>query len=145
MTIYIGIDPGKTGAIAFLYCTGGATVTDLVDGQWWTDTLPSVATRAVPVRVLVEKPDGRPGKGVSAFTFEAGRRVGYWDRACPGCVHIINASVWTNALGVGRDKEASLELARKLFPELAPLLSRKKDHNRAQALLIAEYGRRNQL
>ncbi len=39
---------------------------------------------------------------------------------------------------LGKDKELAIALAIQLFPK-APL-SRKKDHNRAEALLIANYG-----
>ena len=41
-----------------------------------------------------------------------------------------------------RQKTRSLEMARKMFPTLHDKLKRKKDHNRAEALLIAEYCRR---
>ncbi len=46
----------------------------------------------------------------------------YWDKSTKG------------------DKYASLEKARELFPEIEHLLKRKKDHNRAEALLLAHYG-----
>jgi crossover junction endodeoxyribonuclease RuvC len=39
-------------------------------------------------------------------------------------------------------KAMALDRARRLFPELTGSLRRKKDHNRADALLIAEYCRR---
>jgi hypothetical protein len=43
-------------------------------------------------------------------------------------------------MGLSSDKAASLDKARLLFP--AASLDRKKDHNRAESLLLAEYGRR---
>lgn len=143
MTIYVGIDPGNTGAIAVLDPLSTPEVFDLTDDQI---TLSRVRTRAGAHRctVLVERPDGRPGKGMVQALTGAGWLKGWWDGS--GAVtRWVPATVWTGAMGVGRDKEESLELARRLFPELAPLLKRKKDHNRAQALLIAEYARRNQL
>ena len=42
-------------------------------------------------------------------------------------------------------KKVSLAKARSLFPPCAELLARVKDDGRAEALLIAEYGRRMQL
>ena len=54
---------------------------------------------------------------------------------------LITAAVWKRAMGLSQDKAASLDKARLLFPDAS--LDRKKDHNRAEALLIAEYGRRH--
>lgn len=150
--IYIGIDPGKTGAIAILdrcpVLGDTARVIDVHTDNWPQPVLDTWLHSREPAEdllcVIGELPDGRPGRGVSKFTFNAGRLLGYWDGRAR-VVHTVAASVWTSAMGVGRDKGESLELARKLFPALAPLLARKKDHNRAQALLIAEYGRRCQL
>ena len=42
---------------------------------------------------------------------------------------------------INADKEASRATAIRQFPALGGQLKRKKDHNRAEALLIAEYGR----
>lgn len=39
-------------------------------------------------------------------------------------------------------KESSIICAKQMFPKAADQLSRKKDHNRAEALLIAAYGQR---
>ncbi len=146
MTVYIGIDPGLTGALATVTAAAErAQVWDLKDLPFDANLVDECGWFVGPTAVLIELPDGRPGRGVSKFTFNAGRRAGYWDRAAPGRVRLVNASVWTSAMGVGRDKEESLELARTLWPNLAPMLKLKKHHNRAQALLIAEYGRRSQL
>jgi hypothetical protein len=40
-----------------------------------------------------------------------------------------------------RDKDAARRLAQQWFPDLASSLIRKKDEHRAEALLIAYYGR----
>lgn len=40
------------------------------------------------------------------------------------------------------DKDASRTLAIQLYPDMKSVLNRKKDHNRAEALLIAAYGSR---
>lgn len=55
-------------------------------------------------------------------------------------VLMVRPQAWKKVLGVTADKETSLSLARELFP--AASLLRKKDHGRAEALLIAEYRRR---
>lgn len=52
-----------------------------------------------------------------------------------------NPITWKRAMGLGgKDKKASLQMARSLWPR-APL-TRAGDHNRAEALLLAEYARR---
>jgi hypothetical protein len=55
--------------------------------------------------------------------------------------HRISASSWKRSLGLRKSgKEGSLALARQLFPQAAEkYLKRKKDHGRAEALLIAAW------
>jgi hypothetical protein len=45
----------------------------------------------------------------------------------------------------GRDKEKARQKALALFPQAAPWLTRKKDHQRAEAMLLALYGARSVL
>jgi hypothetical protein len=53
----------------------------------------------------------------------------------------ISAASWKRSLGLTKaGKEGSLALARQIFPQAADLyLMRKKDHGRAEALLIAAW------
>jgi crossover junction endodeoxyribonuclease RuvC len=60
---------------------------------------------------------------------------------CPW--HIVTPQKWKKSLKLDSDKNKSLGLARELWPT-APL-TRKKDNGRAEALLLAEYLRREQL
>lgn len=57
---------------------------------------------------------------------------------------IPNPQVWKRQMmpGEARDKDAARQKAIQLFPSVAEDLKRKKDHNRAEALLLAEWGRR---
>lgn len=54
-------------------------------------------------------------------------------------VFFVSPRVWKKAMGLTSNKNDSLFMARTLFPE-APL-TRKKDNNRAEALLLARYQR----
>jgi len=54
--------------------------------------------------------------------------------------HTVSPRVWKKALKLDSDKNLSLSMARDLWPT-APL-ARKKDNGRAEALLLAEYLRR---
>jgi len=48
--------------------------------------------------------------------------------------------IWKKAFSLGKDKEQTRLRAQQLFPGTA--LRRKKDHGRAEALLLALYGQR---
>lgn len=62
--------------------------------------------------------------------------------ACAGVeVTLVSPAPWKRFFGlVGPNKNQSIERAIELCPEAARWLSRKKDHNRAEAILIAVYG-----
>ena len=57
---------------------------------------------------------------------------------------IINPQTWKRQVmpGEARDKDAARQKAIQLFPSVAEQLKLKKHHNRAEALLLAEWGRR---
>jgi len=55
---------------------------------------------------------------------------------------VVDPGVWKAHMGVTHDKETSLKKARELWPESAHFFKRQKDHGRAEAALLAEYGRR---
>jgi crossover junction endodeoxyribonuclease RuvC len=63
--------------------------------------------------------------------------------ACQRCavpLALFTAAVWKRSMGLDSSKSVSLDKARLQFPTAD--LDRKKDHNRAEALLLAEYSRR---
>ncbi len=91
-----------------------------------------------------------PGQGVSSM-FTMGMGVGLWEGiiATLGLpMEQVTPVVWKRvilggATGDANRKETSRLKAQQLFPtQTANLLTRKKDHGRAEALLIAEYFRR---
>jgi hypothetical protein len=55
---------------------------------------------------------------------------------------VVTPARWKQAVGVPTcaDKEAGRQRALQLFPEQANGLARKKDHARADAMLLAYYG-----
>ena len=55
-------------------------------------------------------------------------------------IEITTPAAWKRALKVTGDKDASRARASAIFPAWAGLWSRKKDHGRAEAALIALYG-----
>jgi hypothetical protein len=155
--IVLGIDVGVTGAIAALRQDGAyVDVEDLpimfhrkfklVDG---------IALRTIvrrlrnnePTFAVIEKTQPTDKIGVTT-AFSMGGTLGSAVDALrfSGCkFEFVMPMVWKRAYGLlapgktdTEKKRASLELARKFFPE-APL-SRQLDNGRAESLLIAQWG-----
>lgn len=149
--ITIGIDPGLTGAAAALDEQGIVLELDdlpvyrdaklaMIDGDALCTWLFNAAGGR-PARVLVERVHSMPKQGVSSsFTFGLtfGSILGAV-RASKMPLVLVPPTQWKKALGLISDKPQALARARMLFP-LADL-ARKKDIGRAEALLIAHWGR----
>ena len=154
--IYIGVDPGKKGAFAIIY-------TDLsgrqhVDVFPWDDDVfvremvtwngDFVAREGGGLVACVEKVGAMPGQGVtSMFTF--GHGFGYILGVLAALsigVQLVPPGTWKKEFSlVGKDKAASIEVCRRLFPGVnlrASEQCRKDSDGMAEALLMAEYARR---
>ena len=146
----LGVDPGFTGALAFLNLS-----TKKIDGVFDMPLLGEGKRRKLnPAEltflldlfstkfVVLEKVWSMPGEGVSS-SFKFGNGFGLLQGifAAQGLtVFTPSAPVWKSALGLTRDKKASLEKARSLFPAQNESLRRVKDHGRAEAMLLAHFG-----
>jgi len=152
--IIAGIDPGKTGALAITYPDGAGMVFDVPTvklrgkevpaGMEWQRSWEAAFAFAGVDQVVIEEVAARPGQGVtSMFTF--GRTLGFAHAlavASGASVRSVTASVWKGKLGLlNSDKGASREKATALYPRGAHLFSRVKDDGRAEATLLAHYGR----
>jgi crossover junction endodeoxyribonuclease RuvC len=151
--LYIGIDPGITGAIGLLFEDRDPEIADVFtykrkDGRSQYDFREMYmflcqCTSRYRAFLALEQQQAMPKQGVSS-TFQIGRGYGAWEALCwattPDFV-IVSPRKWKKALGLTSDKEKSREKAIKLFPNLENMLKRKKDHNRAEALLLAHYMR----
>lgn len=155
MTV-IGIDPGAHGAIAIL-SEDGLLIEDTpyikpAKGKGEYD-FASMAHLFASVRndgnahVFLERVSARPGEGVvSAFSF--GKGYGAWLGiiAAVGMPYtLVTPQVWKKAMGLPNSKERARIRAGQLFPANAQMFARVKDDGRAEAALIAEYGRRLKL
>lgn len=149
----VGIDPGLTGAIAFLSGNGpmvedlpviangtNAKVKNVINGAALAGLL---RLYSMDIKVAyVEKVSTMPGQGVASngsLMHSAGVIDGVLSTLGIPVV-LVSPAKWKRAMGLTTDKEASRATAQRLFPTMP--LARKKDHNRAEALLLAEYGRR---
>lgn len=160
MTTYIGIDPGISGAVAALYPKRPPVVHDVpvaLEGRRRRILVPALAdlirdlVTAEPgeVRAVLERVHSHPKQGV-ASTFAFGHAAGVLEGVVCALslpYTLVRPQDWKKSMLAGspKGKGAGLIRAAQLFPDLTGQLARKKDHNRADALLLAEYGRRNRL
>lgn len=151
-TYYIGIDPGKSGAIAFIpdkknFIYDEIKVFDFSDNNGFLFLKEISLLKRFAV---LEKVNAMPGQGVSS-TFKFGTNFGTWIgrlEMAEISFDYITPRKWQKEIydsmptkGVDK-KELSLDRARRLFPEMVNQIKRKKDHGRSDALLIAEYCKR---
>ena len=149
----LGIDPGKSGAMAAVDgstlagvwdvpCAGGEP--DFVEwARVWNCTLPFAG------HVWIEKVASMPKQGV-ASTFDFGRSYGFaigLVAAAGVPFSFVRPQEWRKTAGLvnGAAKGASRLRAKQLWPHV-DLFDRAKDDGRAEAALIAFHGanRRNE-
>ena len=145
-TIFIGIDPGKTGGIACIDAeTGFASTAPFSSVE--LIKLCSDNHRSIRCICCLEKVGARPNQGVTSM-FNFGQNVGYIKGVLESFgipYQEITPQKWKSEFGLNSDKAASAEVCRKLFPNVSLLASErsKKPHDgMAEALLMAEYARR---
>ncbi len=143
----IGIDPGKSGGIAWI-TDGKACVEKMPEtlADLWDLIANNIAVMNVhhgynePIKAYMESVHSSPQMGVkSAFTF--GQGFGHLEMALTAAgipFERVSPQRWQKAMGcmTKGDKNVSKRRAQELFPQM------KITHATADALLIAEYGRR---
>lgn len=158
--IVLGIDIGVTGALAAVDSRGTCCVADLptlvIEGKRMVRRrldargLMALVRQFVPAGetalALIEDVHTMPGainspqsqgslmhsRGVVETVLELARLE----------VQAVQPATWKRHFGlIGKDKADGLVTARALYPSAEYHLKRQKDHNRADALLIAHYGR----
>lgn len=140
--IYIGIDPGKSGALAAIsqsgefisFVKGDRTEHDI---EAWIRATSLIQGDS---RATIEFVSSSKQMGVkSAFTF--GQSYGFLRGLIVGALipfEVVRPQKWQKVMGclTGGDKNISKAAAQRLWPAV------KITHANADALLIAEYGRR---
>lgn len=144
----VGIDPGKTGALAYINLKTGHAVAiamphterDIIDELNILMGTGEIVVYLEKVGTVFMKGKGPSPK--SMFTF--GQGYGFLRGAIMGCqvrLENVTPQTWQKALGClsGGDKNVTKQRAQEIFPQL------KITHTIADALLIAEFGRRHTL
>jgi hypothetical protein len=164
-----GIDPGIAGGIAFRRVIDGKAVMWSDDlpttqlhgvGKAWLDAmaLGAMIANFGPDVAVIERVSSRPGQGLSStfrFAMAFGICIGVVS-ALQVPIHYVTPGKWkidvglppppnylTNSQKATYRKKVAVDLACELYPVSAPDWARRKDHNRAEAALLAHWGERN--
>jgi crossover junction endodeoxyribonuclease RuvC len=93
--------------------------------------------------IWIERQQAMPKQGVSS-TFKLGYAFGQITTTVALSrtrYTMVTPVVWKRAMNLPKDKDAARRMAQQWFPDRASELKRKKDEHKAEALLIALYGR----
>ncbi len=150
--VYIGVDPGFKGALACFWHKGNIDVVDMPIVKATKTELDETAIVAFfekykPDMVVIEKSQTMPKQGISS----SGRYMEGYGRIrgiCAGMkipYTLVHPKTWKKLImfDMGKSKNESIVKVGQLFPAID--LPRKKDDGKADAILLAEYGRRMQL
>lgn len=147
--IYIGIDPGKNGGIAKINTDTGFVKTVTFSEESLISELEGYFMfDKSPLRCVVEKVNAMPGQGVVSM-FNFGQNYGFIQgvlKAYAIPYELVTPQKWKKEFSCTSDKNTSIEVCKRLFPSVNLKATERcrKDHDgMAEALLIAEYGRRH--
>jgi len=152
----IGIDPGISGAICFFE---NGQILDVIDMPTMTDgkknkkqvnasqlvneikkRISNIPTNRVSV--VVEHVTAMPGQGVTSM-FNFGQSFGAMKGICAALnlsIFFVRPAKWKKYFNlINTQKDASRTRVIEIFPYISPKLSKKKDANKADAILIASF------
>ena len=154
--LIIGIDPGISGSICFfkdgkiLEVVEMPTMTDgkknkrQVNGaQIYNELLDRINLNdRQNIRVVIEQVSAMPGQGVTSM-FNFGQSFGILKGICSAMqlpMFFVRPAKWKKYFGlINSQKDASRTKAIEMFPYYSSHLSKKKDSNKADAILIASF------
>ena len=158
--IIFGIDPGISGAISILKNKKVLEVYDMptmidgkknkkqVNGSQIANIFKERINTEDEITVIVEHVNAMPGQGVTSM-FNFGQSFGVIKGVCSALslpIYFIRPTKWKKHFNlINVNKDASRTKAIEIYPEISNKLSRKKDSNRADAILIARYFNDTQL
>ena len=154
--LIIGIDPGISGSICFFEdgkiidviemptMTEGKKNKRQVNGaQIYNEILKRVSkAQRFNVRVVIEHVSAMPGQGVTSM-FNFGQSFGILKGICSAMqlsMFFVRPAKWKKYFNlINSEKDASRTKAIEIFPYFSSQLSKKKDSNKADAILIASF------
>ena len=154
--LIIGIDPGISGSICFLddgiikdvlempTMTEGKKNKKQVNGsQIYNEISFRIKTyEKKNIKVVIEQVSAMPGQGVTSM-FNFGQSFGILKGICSAMqlpIYFVRPAKWKKYFNlINSEKDASRTRAIEIFPYFSSNLSKKKDSNKADAILIASY------
>ena len=154
--LIIGIDPGISGSICFFE---DGKVIDIVEMPSMADgkknkrqvngaqiyneiSLRIKNFNKEDIRVVIEQVSAMPGQGVTSM-FNFGQSFGVLKGICSAMqlpMYFVRPAKWKKYFNlINSEKDASRTKAIQIFPYISTQLSRKKDSNKADSILIAKY------
>ena len=154
--LVIGIDPGISGSICFFQ---DGKIIDVVEMPTMTDGKKNIKQvngsqifneiserikkiDKKDIRVIIEQVSAMPGQGVTSM-FNFGQSFGILKGICSAMqlpMYFVRPAKWKKYFSlINSEKDASRTKAIEIFPYFSSNLSRKKDSNKADAILIASF------
>ncbi len=154
--LIIGIDPGISGAICFfeegqvkeiidmpVMAEGKKNKRQINGPQIYNEILNRInKLQKKDITVVIEQVSAMPGQGVTSM-FNFGQSFGVIKGICSAMqlsMYFVRPAKWKKYFGlIKTEKDASRTKVIEIFPYISSQLSRKKDSNKADAVLIASF------
>ena len=154
--LIIGIDPGISGSICFLedgiikdviemptMIEGKKNKKQVNGSQIYNEIFKRIDKDVVSnTRVVIEHVTAMPGQGVTSM-FNFGQSFGILKGVCSAMqlpMYFVRPAKWKKHFSLlNAQKDASRTRAIEIFPYFSSQLSKKKDSNKADAILIASF------
>ena len=154
--LIIGIDPGVSGSICFFrdgkildviempVMNEGKKNKKQVNGaQIYNEIIKKINSNPeTMIRVVIEHVTAMPGQGVTSM-FNFGQSFGVIKGICSAMrlpMYFVRPAKWKRYFNlINSEKDASRTRAIEIFPDFSSQLSKKKDSNKADAILIASF------
>ena len=154
--LIIGIDPGISGSICFFKDGNIIDVVEMptmaegkknkrqVNGAQIFNEISKRINKVDKqnIRVVIEQVSAMPGQGVTSM-FNFGQSFGILKGICSAMqlsMYFVRPAKWKKYFGlIKSEKDASRTKAIEMFPYFSSQLSKKKDSNKADAILIASF------
>ena len=154
--LIIGIDPGISGSICFFE---DGKIIDVIEMPTMTDgkknkrqvngsQIYNEISKRINniekqnIRVIIEQVSAMPGQGVTSM-FNFGQSFGILKGICSAMqlpMYFIRPAKWKKYFSlINSEKDASRTKVIEMFPSFSSQLSKKKDSNKADAILIASF------
>ena len=154
--LIIGIDPGITGSICFFedgkiidviempnMAEGEKNKRQVNGAQIYHEIYKRIKNlEKKDIKVVIEQVAAMPGQGVTSM-FNFGQSFGVLKGICAAMqipMYFVRPAKWKKYFNlINSEKDASRTKAIEIFPHFSTQLSRKKDSNKADAILISSF------